>query len=299
VDAVPIVRLERDLARELGSVQLASRFDAWRELEPALMPFAGPEGLLRFLRRRGAGADKDAALLALLRRARHEPLAGRVVLMALLPGLKSIAGRVLIDVREREELWSALLACAWERIRLYPVARRRRRVAANLLLDCMRGTLAALARERTNRARASADLPADLACAEPEGGDVDALLARAVRDGAIAAAEAELVLSTPDRQGPAGRGRRGAGRRLQHPQAAPPAGRTAPAAVPRIPACTAGAAEPTFLSCSGRRCWAAGPAGGDDQPNREKEVNSGPSPGRRAPSEWERGSRSAWPSAWG
>jgi hypothetical protein len=196
VDAVPIVRLERDLARELASAQLASRFDAWRELEPALMPFAGPEGLLRFLRRQGAGDDKDAVLLALLRVARQEPLARRVVLLAMLPGLKSIAGRMLIDIREREELWSALLACAWERICLYPVARRRRRVAANLLLDCMRGTLAALARERTERARACADLPADLASAEPEGGDVDALLARAVRDGAIAAAEAELVLST-------------------------------------------------------------------------------------------------------
>jgi DNA-directed RNA polymerase specialized sigma24 family protein len=196
VDAVPLTRLERDWSRERASAQLATRFGSWKELEPALMPFAGPDALLRFLRRRGVGVDKDAVLLALLRRARHEPLAGRVVLEAILPGLKRIAGRMLIDVREREELWSVLLACAWERIRGYPVERRPRRVAANLLLDCMRGTLAALSRARTDRTLTSAELPPDLSAAEPVDGDVDALLARAVRAGAITAPEAELILST-------------------------------------------------------------------------------------------------------
>jgi DNA-directed RNA polymerase specialized sigma24 family protein len=196
VDAVPLARLERDWSRERASARLEARFRAWKELEPALMAFAGPDALLRFLRRPGPGVRKDAALLALLRRARDEPLAGRVVLEAILPGLKSIAGRMLIDVREREELWSALLACAWERIRRYPVERRPRRVAANLLLDCMRGTLAVLGRARTDRKLTTAELPPDLSAAEPVDGDVDALLADAVEADAISEPDAELILQT-------------------------------------------------------------------------------------------------------
>jgi DNA-directed RNA polymerase specialized sigma24 family protein len=196
MDPVPVARLERDWNRELTSAALAERFRDWAETETALARFDGPSALLRFLRRPGPGAAKDAALLALLERARGEPLAGRVVLEAILPGLKSIAGRMLIDAREREELWSALLSCAWERICRYPVERRPRRVAANLLLDCMRGTLDVLARARTDRALTSAELPLDLSAAEPVDGDVDALLAGAVRAGAISELEADLILQT-------------------------------------------------------------------------------------------------------
>ena len=45
------------------------------------------------------------------------------------------------------EVWSLLLAHAWERICSYPLARRPERVAANLLYDTLRDTLAVLADE--------------------------------------------------------------------------------------------------------------------------------------------------------
>lgn len=192
---LPIDVLDRDWRRELESPVLRCRFAAWRDAEQALSPFRDPGALLHFLRGPGAAADKDAALRALLMRAQSEPLAGRVVLEAMLPGLKKLAGRLLIDARDREELWSVLLACAWERICAYPVARRPRRIAANLLLDCLRGTLAALAQVRRDPVALACKLPRELVAVPAEDG-VDDLLDGAVAAGAVSRDEAELILAT-------------------------------------------------------------------------------------------------------
>ena len=72
-----------------------------------------------------------------MRQARADPLAARLVLQALLPGLKALAGRLLLEADERDEVWSALLAHCWERIRSYPLERRPARIAANTLLDTL------------------------------------------------------------------------------------------------------------------------------------------------------------------
>jgi DNA-directed RNA polymerase specialized sigma24 family protein len=195
MSTLPVDIIERDWQNELNSPLLRSRFDAWREVEPALSPFRSPTALVRFLRGPGAGARKDEVLCALLRDARWEPLAGRVVLEAILPGLKNLAGRLLVDVRDREELWSVLMTCAWEGIRAYPVARRPRRVAANLLMDCLRGTLTAFYDARRDPAALACKLPRELV-APPEGEGVDALLDGAVAAGAVSRDEADLILAT-------------------------------------------------------------------------------------------------------
>lgn len=192
---LPVDILERDWQRELNGPQLQSRFAAWRATEPALSPFQSPLAVLRFLRRAGSSTRKDEVLCALLRRARWESVAGRVVLEAMLPGLKNLAGRLLIDVRDREELWSVLLACAWERICSYPVQRRPRRVAANVLLDSMRATLATFSSARRDPAARAESLPSR-AEALPESIGVDALLDAAISAGAITRDEAELILAT-------------------------------------------------------------------------------------------------------
>lgn len=192
---LPIDILERDWQHELNGSQLRSRFAAWREAEPALSPFQTPFVLLRFLRRAGSSTRKDEVLCALLRRARWEPIAGRVVLEAMLPGLKKLAGRLLIDVHRREELWSVLLSCAWERIRTYPVEQRPRRVAANVLLDSMRGTLAAFSSARRDPAALACKLPGELVAVVAQE-SVDALFDRAVAAGAVSRDEAELILAT-------------------------------------------------------------------------------------------------------
>jgi DNA-directed RNA polymerase specialized sigma24 family protein len=139
--------------RRLASRELPALLRVWSAREPTLAPFADPTQLIRFLREPAPSAQKDELLRALVRIAADDPLAARVVLQALMPGLKRIAGRVLLDLSERDELWELLLAHAWERIRQYPLARRPQRIAANILLDTLRRTMRELERERRRRHR--------------------------------------------------------------------------------------------------------------------------------------------------
>jgi DNA-directed RNA polymerase specialized sigma24 family protein len=196
MDPVPIARLERDWRRELASAALAHHLRRWQAIEPALRPFTDPAAVLRFLRRSAPGERQDWVLRALLSRSSEDPAAARLVLHALLPGLKRLSARLLIDVRDQEELWSALLSGAWQRIRGYPIERRPRRIAANVLLDTMHDAVAA--HRRAVRDRAELDFaPARPALTRPElDSDVEALLGGAVCAGAVTAAEAELILRT-------------------------------------------------------------------------------------------------------
>ncbi|MGH2942638.1 MAG: hypothetical protein ACRDLN_07700 [Solirubrobacteraceae bacterium] len=196
MDLVPIARLERDWRLEVASVEMARHLRQWQASEPALRAFGDPAAVLRFLRRSGSGERQDRVLRALVSRARDDPAAGRLVLHALLPGLKRLSARLLVDTREQEELWSTLLACAWQHIRGYPVARRPRRIAANVLLDTLHDAVAA--HQRTVRDRA--ELNAGMALLAPArariDADIEAVTRRAVRASAITVTEAELILST-------------------------------------------------------------------------------------------------------
>lgn len=196
MDAVPIARLEDDWRRALVTRELAAGFRRWQLAEPALRSFPDPAALLRFLRASSPGERQDRVLRALLASANDDPEAARVVLHALLPGLKRLSSRLLSDVRDQEELWATLLGAAWARIREYPLDRRPRRVAANVLLDTMHD--AVVARRRTVRDRSELDLlpGRELTTTPNVDGDVDDLLARAVQAGAVTSAEAELILRT-------------------------------------------------------------------------------------------------------
>lgn len=197
MDLDPIDQLEREW-QQLARGALAVRLHGWAEREPALRPFASARLLLRGLRAaRGRHELENAILAALLRQARTDPLAGRVVLQALLPGLKNLAGRLLFEASERDEVWSLLLAHLWERIRCYPLERRPSRIAANLLLDTLRATTFELAKERDVQIRFVAEPPPAPAAAPGEcGRGTDLALARAVAAGALSAQEAELILQT-------------------------------------------------------------------------------------------------------
>jgi DNA-directed RNA polymerase specialized sigma24 family protein len=196
IGLLPVDLFEDDWRRELHGPRLQSRYAAWRQFEPALARWRSPAALLRFLYEPGAQVEKDAALYALLGRARTDPLAGRLVLQAMLPGLKRLVGRLLIDVREREELWSIVMACVWERIRAYP-PERKRKVAANLLLDCLHATLDAISRDRKAAADALVGSPHLEPAAEPDcEGDVRRLVWEAASAGAISDVEAWLILRT-------------------------------------------------------------------------------------------------------
>lgn len=191
----PIVDLEREW--QVIASKLAPRLRDWQKQEPGLAPFSSPQLLVRYLQRYDADLDaKDAALAALLRSSQTDPAAGRVVLQALLPGLKSLARRLIRDPHSRDEVWSTLMAAAWERIHGYPLVRRPQRIAANLLLD----TRLSFRQER-DRSRRHTDLQVELAELPlpparllPLG--LERPLRRAVDAGAISADEAELIAQT-------------------------------------------------------------------------------------------------------
>jgi hypothetical protein len=195
---------ERDLIEKLeaewpllAAGALQPRLRTWAASEPALSGFATPQQLLRHLRGlRGRPRAEDAILAALVRHAQSDPLAARVVLHALLPGLKALAGRILLEAGEREELWSALLAHCWERIRRYPIERRPARIAANVLLDTLKKTTWELKRQRLLRDQESGETRPDEIASIGVDPDVQRLLDGAVAAAAISAEEAELILRT-------------------------------------------------------------------------------------------------------
>lgn len=196
MSTLPVDIFERDWQRELAGGALAEHLQRWRELEPVLWPFTRPGALVRYLGPSTPAAQKDAVLCALLRRAREDPLAARLILQTLLPGLKRRVGLVLIDAHERDELWSAVLYCAWRRIRGYPIGRLPRYVAANLALSAVRDGLRMLEKERDLARRTTGESAPEPLDRDPGESDIDALLERAVRDGAITDAESELIART-------------------------------------------------------------------------------------------------------
>jgi len=189
-----VANLDRDWRRLLRGV-LPERLRAWARGEPALAAFPEPARLIAFLRSDAPAALKDAVLRPLLRLARDEPLAARVVLEALAPGLTRLAERVIFDERDRDELWALILGQAWRQIRSYPLERRPSKIAANLILETRRAALAEFTRDR-HRRRDLPPRPLGERVAAPASADVDTLLARAVAAGAISADEAQLILRT-------------------------------------------------------------------------------------------------------
>jgi hypothetical protein len=190
----PIDQLERDWQTLRHRIP-ASTYRRWVCAQPVLARFSGVAALVRFLHDEqpttGEARAKDELLCALLALARDDRVAGRVVLQALLPGLKQLAGRALFDACERELFWELLLAHTWSRIRSYPLARRRRSVAANLLFDSLQRTLRELGRER--RHRRNRDFEPVETQPLSELGEPELLLGEAVRAQAITALEARLI----------------------------------------------------------------------------------------------------------
>lgn len=204
MDPVPLVGLEREW-EVLARSRLRLELRAWAKLEAALARFESPDRLIGFLwDKREPSEEKDRVLLALLRLARRESSASRIVLQAMLPGLKTLVAAMLRrhpehgdPALDREELWQVLFVEMLERIKTYPLERRPGSVAANLILDVKHAVLA-----EAQRAHAAAgELPLDEPLEPDEqalrprpGVDVEEPLRRAVQAKAITAADAELLL---------------------------------------------------------------------------------------------------------
>lgn len=147
---------------------------------------------------RGSGpAEADRVLVALAARAvEGDDLAARVLLQLLMPGARRLARTwwALGDADERE---AAAVAATYDRIKRYPLARRPRRIAANILMD------AASDLRRAARAAQAPVAPSDVTdllhgrphappSPHPDLELVDAL-ADAVGRGLVSAGDAELI----------------------------------------------------------------------------------------------------------
>lgn len=196
MDLVPLDLLERDWQRQLASEAVSQHMRQWQSIEPVLASFASADALIRLLRDSASGDRQDAVLGALVRRAREDPVAARLVLQRLLPGLKRRARRLILEAGERDQVWALLLEQLWERIRTFPIERRPRKVAASLLLDSIRDTLGLLAAERHQPALLVAEPVEGVEAADLGAGDVVWLLWDAVHVAAISREEAKLILET-------------------------------------------------------------------------------------------------------
>jgi hypothetical protein len=78
----------------------------------------------------------DAALADIVSRARTDVNAARTVLRRILPGLVAVAGRrCRISNQSAQDVLHEVVATAWIAIRSYPIERRPRRIASNLVRD--------------------------------------------------------------------------------------------------------------------------------------------------------------------
>ena len=186
-------QLDREWSH-LAGAGIARELPLWQRREPALACFTAPNALLRFLHSAPA-AETDEPLLALLRIARRVRLAGRLLLQVLLPALKTQSERIVSPAWRRDELWELLLFHAWETICCYPLARRRR-VAANLVLQVLHETTRELQRRFCSHDHEQL-LPGH--AVEPAANadiERESFVEAAVAMGAISEGDAELVLCT-------------------------------------------------------------------------------------------------------
>lgn len=113
----------------------------WPETQPCL---AGVTDLVDLLERidRATATEGDALLLALVRLTHAgQQLAGRAALQAMLPKLARMRWSMTRGEDRgwrRDEVEGQLVGAFWEVLMTYPVARRPRKVAANLALDTLR-----------------------------------------------------------------------------------------------------------------------------------------------------------------
>ena len=111
-------------------------------------PFADLDELLRLAGFRVVGtAEHNEVLLRLLMVAKHDDLAGLIVLQRIMPGLLAVVRRRA--TREHEGSFEELIGAAWLAIRCCSVQRRHVQLAANLVRDAAYRAFTAPTRRRS------------------------------------------------------------------------------------------------------------------------------------------------------
>ncbi|MDP9408200.1 MAG: hypothetical protein M3P95_10130, partial [Actinomycetota bacterium] len=203
-------RLNRDWLSLRDSPAATARLHAWADAHLVLAEAGcGSVAELEWRVKTAPGRDGDRLLLALLQLARTDELAARLVLQVMLPKALRLAGTQLArqalhgTSTDRDEAQAVAVAALWEVIRTYPVATRRRRVAANLALDALslvhRGRVAGAVRTGVRELPVSgleypgAEERLRAADRQPVDAELLTVLAAAVRDRVVGVEEARLL----------------------------------------------------------------------------------------------------------
>jgi hypothetical protein len=126
--------LDREWAVLVISPAIRSALRRWSN-DPVLASYHDLAALIRALRRGARDPEHTNQILAsLIRRAPGDDLAARAALQALIPGLVNVTKR-LSGVVVDEDVEAEVLAEAFARIRNYPLVRRPRAIAANVIQD--------------------------------------------------------------------------------------------------------------------------------------------------------------------
>jgi len=151
--------------------------------------------LERFVRAADA-PTADAVLAALAARAAGgDYLAARVLLQLLLPGVRRLA-RTWWALGDAEERAAAAVAAVYERIVRYPIARRPRRIAANILMDAGQDLRRSLARRPAPQDPLPTGLEAAEATSTHPGIELAETLADAVGEGLVSSSDAQLIAAS-------------------------------------------------------------------------------------------------------
>ena len=172
--------------------------ETWKASHPVLAGFRDLGELITFVQRRDQVIANDRVHAALVALAATDQLAARTMLCAIQPGLVAIAMQYRTAGDCQDDIASAVVGAAIERIRTYPIRRRPAKIAANVLLDTRQIVTRALFRPHVEQVVVP-DWSAVFAVPVPERDaptELRLLLDEALRRGQIAGDELRLIVLT-------------------------------------------------------------------------------------------------------
>ena len=138
--------LELEWSDVVRSAAARDHLRSWAAAEPVLDRFTGLDDVVRFTLEYGHPGASDDVLRVFAAQAEHDQLAARVLLQALIPGLIPVAVSFRSAFDNADDSAAQVVTAAYERIRTYPIQRRPRRIAANIVLDTRQTVSRALQR---------------------------------------------------------------------------------------------------------------------------------------------------------
>ena len=166
-------------------------YDRWAQAQPQL-PCPASLGDLIAVLHASTPSQSDPILKVLVGMAGHDELAARTTLQAVLPGVRrcvSGVGGKRIDVKDNE---SIALTAAWQMITCYPIERRPRHIAANIVLDARQAIHSTRVRRLQDQNREQSVMPGFVHPAV----ELVEVLTDAVALQIISAADAQLIVAS-------------------------------------------------------------------------------------------------------